>query len=341
MVQLTSFFFRLLFKLFLSRKHLVFKIAVLEKENEILKRKLAGKRIVTNRFDRMFFTFLNKIMTVKDYITIVQPATVLRWQKMLIRRWWTFRDYSGLKGRKPVGRNIRDLILSMKNDNLLWGVKRIQGELVKLGIVLDSKTVWNILQGFRKRGKIKAALTWKKFLEMHKRSLYAMDFFTVDTIIKKRYYVLFFISHHTKEIVRFAITENPTREFVRQQLIELSEELKEIVYLIHDNGIQFTLRYIDYSIRGIRTSLQAPNMNAIAERFVGSVRREALDHYIILNRSQLITVLKDYIHYYNSQRPHQGLCQQIPTGYSPQGEGEIMKIPILSGLHHHYFRRAA
>jgi hypothetical protein len=141
---------------------------VLEKENEILKRKVAGKRIVTNHLDRMFFAFLNKIMAVKDYITIVQPTTVLRWQKMLIRRLWTFRDYSGIQGRKPVDGTIRNLILSMKNENVLWGVKRIQGELVKLGIVLDSKTVWNILQGFRKREKIKSALTWKKFLEMHK-----------------------------------------------------------------------------------------------------------------------------------------------------------------------------
>lgn len=278
-------------------------------------------------------------MAVKNYITIVQPATVLRWQKMIIRHLWTIRDYSGIKGRKPVDNTIQNLILSMKNGNLLWGVKRIQGELVKPGIVLDSKTVWNILQGFRKRGEIKSALTWKKFLEMHKRSLYAMDFFTVDTIFNKRYYVFFIISHGTKEIIRFAITENPTREFVRQQLIELSETLKSIVYLIHDNGIQFKLRHIDYGIRGIATSLQAPNMNAIAERFVGSVRKEALDYYIILNRSQLRTLI-DYIHY-NYHRPHQGREQQIPKGYCPQGEGKILRIPILSGLHHHYFRRAA
>ncbi|MGA2505857.1 MAG: integrase core domain-containing protein [Chitinispirillaceae bacterium] len=168
-----------------------------------------------------------------------------------------------------------------------------------------------------------------------------MDFFTVDTIFNKRYYVFFVISHGTKEIIRFAITENPTREFVRQQLIKLSEAFKGIVYLIHDNGIQFNLRYFDYGIRGIATSVQAPNMNAIAERFVGSVRKEALDHYIVLNRSQLKTVLIDYIHYYNSHCPHQGIGQQIPKGYCPQEEGEIMNIPILSGLHHHYYRMAA
>jgi putative transposase len=94
-------------------------------------------------------------------------------------------------------------------------------------------------------------------------------------------------------------------------------------------------------MKGIATSVQAPNMNAIAERFLGSVRREALDHYVIFSRNQLKTVFVDYIYYYNSFRPHQGLGQQTPTGYSPEEKGEILKIPILSGIHHHYFRRAA
>ena len=137
------------------------------------------------------------------------------------------------------------------------------------------------------------------------------------------------------------MTENPVKEFVRQQLIELSEELKRTVFLLHDNAVQFNLRFTDYMMKGIATSVQAPNMNAIAERFVGSVRKEALDHYIILSRIQLKTVLADYIHYYNSLRPHQGLEQQIPGGYRPEGEGEILKVPILSGLHHHYYRKAA
>jgi putative transposase len=216
MLRLLGLFFKLLFKLFLSRKHLVFKITILEKENEILKRRLEGKRIVTNYLDRLYFVFLNKIMAVKDYITIVQPATVLRWQRMIIRRLWTFKHQPVIKGRRPVERDIRNLILNMKNENLFWGVKRIQGELLKLGIVLDSKTIWNIIREFRKRGKIKTGLSWKKFLEMHKQSFFAMDFFTLDTILNKRYYVLFFISHQTKEIVRFAITENPVKEFVRQ-----------------------------------------------------------------------------------------------------------------------------
>ena len=134
------------------------------------------------------------------------------------------------------------------------------------------------------------------------QSFYMMDFFTVDTVLNKRHYVLFFISHQTKEIVRFAITGNPVEEFVRQQLIELSEELKRTVFLLNDNAVQFNLRNTDYMMKGIATSVEAPDMNAIAERFVGSVRREALDHYVIFSRNQLKTVLVDYIYYYSSVR---------------------------------------
>ena len=126
MPQFFGLFFKLLFRLFLSRKRLAFKIAILEKENEILKRRLEGKRIVTNHIDRLFFVFLNKLMSVKDYITIVQPATVLRWQRMIIRRLWTFKHQPGIKGRRPVERDIRNLILNMKSENLFWGVKIIQ-----------------------------------------------------------------------------------------------------------------------------------------------------------------------------------------------------------------------
>jgi hypothetical protein len=97
-----------------------------------------------------------------------QPDTVLRWQRILIKHFWTFREYGKKRGRKPVDKEIKDLILRIKNENVLWGVKKIQGELIKLNIVLDSKTTWNILQGFRKRGKLKPALTWKKFLQMQR-----------------------------------------------------------------------------------------------------------------------------------------------------------------------------
>ena len=151
----------------------------------------------------------------------------------------------------------------------------------------------------------------------------------------------FIISHKTRELVRYAITQNPTREFVRQQIIEFEHEIGKIVYMIHDNGSQFYLDYLSYGIKEVRTSIKASDMNSIAERFVGSVRREALDYFIIINQTQLKNILNEYISYYNSKRPHQGIDQNIPKKYLPTGKGEIVKLPILSGLHHHYYRKVA
>ena len=295
-------FFLSIIKLFLSifraKKSLICEIALLKKELEILKRKSAGKRVVTNHFDRLFIIILNKATNIKDHISIVKPETVLRWQRDLIRRLWTFRNYSKKRGRKTVGKDIQNLILGIKNENLLWGAKRIQGELIKLNIFLDTKTIRNIINNFRRDGKIVKSLHWRKFLKMQINSIYAMDMFTIDTIFNKRYYVFFIISHKTREIVRYAVTENPLKEFVRQQIIEFEQEMNGIVYMIHDNASQFYLDYLSYGIKQVKTSIQAPNMNSIAERFVGSVRREALDHFLIINRNQVKNILAEYITYY-------------------------------------------
>jgi putative transposase len=195
---------------------------------------------------------------------------VLSWQRILIKRYWTFEHSSAKRGRKPVDVDIKNLILSMKNDNLLWGVKRIQGELLKLDLSLSTKTIRKILQAFRRRGKIRKSLTWKKFLETQIQLSYAMDFLTVDTMLGKRFYVFAVISHKTREIIHFAITENPTREFVRQQMILLSETIASKVHLIHDNASVFNLNFLAYNLISIRTGVEAPNMNSIMERFFRS-----------------------------------------------------------------------
>ena len=168
-----------------------------------------------------------------------------------------------------------------------------------------------------------------------------MDFFTIDTVFNQRFYVYFIIYHKTREVIQFAMTSNPSREFVRQQLIKFQNTLNHVVYMIHDNGSQFKLNFLDYKIEGIRTSVQAPNMNSIAERFVGSVRREALDYYLLVNERQIRKILSEYIEYYNTKRPHQGIDQSIPLGYNPSIQGRVKKIPILGGLCNHYMRRAA
>jgi putative transposase len=313
---------------------------MLKKELQILQRKVKSKRSTTHK-DRIFFTILNMIANIKDRISIVKPETVLKWQRLIIKNNWTFNNSCKKRGRKQIAKDIQEQILKIKNDNILWGVRKIQGELKKLGIIIDYKTIWNILRMYRRKGKIKKCLNWKMFLKMHIDTIYATDFFTIDSIFNKRYYVFFIISHKTREIVRHTITENPTREFVRQQLIEFENQVNQLVYMIHDNGSQFHLDYLSYSIKGICTSVKAPNMNSIAERFVKNARVEALDYFLLLNRKQINGILNEYISYYNTMRPHQGIDQNIPKKYFPQKAGKILKTPVLSGLHHHYYREAA
>ena len=192
MINLMVAFTNIFISIFKSKKSLICEIALLKKEIEILKRK-RKKRTLTNHFDGLFFVILNKIANIKDHITIVNPETVLRWQRNIIKRFWTY-DYSRKKkGRKATPKDIRDLILSIKNDNILWGVKKIQGELIKLDIHLDTKTIWNILRSFRRKGMVKKYMNWKKFLSMHIDSIFGMDFFN------NRYYfqqtILCFLYH--------------------------------------------------------------------------------------------------------------------------------------------------
>jgi hypothetical protein len=340
MIKFIVSFSNIFLSIYKSKKSLICEIALLKKEIEILKRK-RKKRVLTNHFDRLFFVILNKITNIKDHISIVKPETVLRWQRNIIKQFWTNKSSGKKKGRKITSKDIRNIILSIKNDNILWGVKKIQGELIKLDIHLDTKTIWNILRTFRRKGMVKKYINWKKFLSMHINSIFGMDFFTIETIFNKRYYVFFIISHQTREIIRYAITQNPTREFVRQQIIEFEKQVNRVVYMIHDNAVQFNLDYLSYSIKGICTSVKSPNMNSISERFVLSARFEALDNFIILNQVQIEEILNEYISYYNNKRPHQGIYQRVPQNYNSCKNGKITKLPILSGLHHHYYRKVA
>ena len=193
---------------------------------------------------------------------------------------------------------------------------------MKVGIVLDTKTISKILREYRRRGKVRKSLRWSRFIKSHLESLYACDFFTIDTAMGKRYYVFFILYLKSREIVQYAVTMNPSREFVRQQLIRFSECRKEKAYLIHDRSPELCcLCYEDYGIQDVTTSTKAPNMNAVAERFIRSVRREVLDAFVVFGRRQIE--------------------QRVPGGYEAHREGKIVSIPILSGLHHHYERRSA
>ena len=213
---------------------------------------------------------------------------------------------------------------------------------MKVGIVLDTKTISKILREYRRRGKVRKSLRWSQFIRNHLESLYACDFFAIDTIMGKRYYVFFILYLKTRKIMQYAVTVNPSRAFVRQQLIRFSECREEKAYLIHDRSAELCFHYEDYGLQGVRTSAKAPKMNAVAERFVGSVRPEVLDGFVVFGQKQIEHILRTCIcDYYNTKRSHQGIEQRVPGGYEVQTEGKVVSIPILSGLHHHCERRSA
>ena len=336
----------ILLPLSVAKKDILLWTLTVKKENTILLRSLKSRRKRANFgfADKVFYSIVKKLRgNVARHFTIVKPETVLKWTRNLIKRYWTFPSQETKRGRPETAVETKQLILEMKNENLYWGIKRIQGELMKVGIVLDKKTISKKLREFRLKGKVRKSLTWPQFIKSHLESLYACDFFTIDTIMGKRYYVFFILYMKSREIMQYAVTTNPCREFVKQQLIEFSDSIMgEKVYLIHDRSPELCcFHYEDYGVKEVTTSTKAPNMNAIAERFVRSVRNEILDAFVLFGRKQIEHILSRYILYFNRQRPHQGIEQHVPGGYEVQTEGKIVSIPILSGLHHHYERHSA
>lgn len=229
----------------------------------------------------------------------------------------------------------------MKHDNHLWGCRRIADELQKLHISVHYSTVNRILQTYRRNGKLQPTGSWKKFLTSHWHSLYATDFMTIDTLFGKRLYLLLIIQLKTRKIVSWRLTEYPSREFVRQQIIDFTYDLPETITLIHDNGSQFTsIDFTQYNTQAVNTSVASPNMNVYVERLIGSVRREALDHFLLFSEKQVTRIISEYVNYYNTLRPHQGIHRILESG-NDSPIGTILKKTVLWNLHHHYYRSSA
>ena len=197
MFSFLTFVCRLIFNLGMSKKDLLVQVSLQQKEIEIFKRRHRSRRVRFVHSDRIILSILNRIGYIKDHLSVVKQETILHWQKQLIKHFWTFKRKKRV-GRPPISNEIKGVILAMKNDNLYWGYKKIQGELLKLDIELDKNTIRNILSDFRRKGKIKESLSWKQYLRLQIYSLYAMDFFTIDTILTQRLYAFFIIYHQIR-----------------------------------------------------------------------------------------------------------------------------------------------
>jgi putative transposase len=315
---------------------------VLKKENQIFKRQINRQKAQSTlkRRDRLLFSLISKLSRKAiNQLTIVKPSTLLNWQRRFIKNYWIYTHKT--PGRKPVSKEIKSLILEMKTDNQLWGCHRIADELKKLGIDLNPTTVNRIIQTYRKQGKIQPNGSWRKFLKTHWCSLFGMDIMTIDTLLGTRFYLLIILELKSRKIIRYDLTENPCREFVKQRIELFSESFPAEKILIYDNAPQFTsIDYSWYDIKGINICTSAPNMNAFVERLNGSIRREALDHFLLFSENQVRKIIKDYVDYYNHLRPHQTI-KGIPEGNISQTSGIIKSEKILGGLHHNYFRSSA
>src|SRR6266540_5903136 len=289
-------------------------ILVLRHELQVLRRQVGRPRL--RPADRVLLAALSQLLPRKRRRSIlVQPATLLRWHRDFVRRRWTYDRRR--QGRPPVASQMRELILRLAAENPSWGYKRIQGELVTLGMPLSASSVWNVLHrhGIEPAPR-RASVSWREFLRQQAAAILECDFFTVETLWLRRFYVLFFIELSRRRVYLAGITANPDGAWVVQQArnltMTLAEQKQRHRILIRDRDSKFTAAFDEVfrseGLRLIKTPIAAPRAKAHAERWVGSTRRECLDRILIVSRRQLETVLREYVAYYNTHRPHRSSC---------------------------------
>lgn len=334
--------------LFRSRASLVAENVCLRQQLIVLQRKQLRPGL-TDR-DRLFWILMLRLFPEwREALLFVTPATVLRWHRRGWKAYWRWRSRSRKpRGRRRVPQEVRNLIRRMASENRLWGQKRIQAELAGLGYRVSARTVAKYMRGVR-RGP--PSPKWKAFLSTHAYEICACDFFCVQTLLFETLFVFFVIHHVRREVVHVHVTTHPTAEWTGRQIIEACGWDREPPrYLIHDRdyryGGVFAQRLQALGITSIRTPFRSPQANAIAERWVRSVRAECLDHVLIVNERHLRRVLAEYAAYYNHWRPHRALGQSAPckpepppTSANDNGNG-VASRPVLGGLHHVYERAA-
>ena len=325
-------------------------LLVLRHENAVLRRQIG--RVRYQPADRLWLAALSRLIPRHRWgeVFAVTPATLLAWHRRLVARKW---DYASRRrpGRPPTAAAIRKLVIRMATDNPMWGHRRVQGELVRLGHPIAASTVWQILHDAgidpapRRKG-----LTWKQFLTAQAGGIVAADFVHVDTILLRRIYALIVIEHGTRRVHLAGITANPdgawTTQAARNFLMDIGQRAASVRFLIRDRAGQFTDSFdAVFQADGIRilaSPPQAPRANAICERIIGTLRREVLDRLLIVNEHHLRQVLTEYLRHYNTARPHRTLGQLAPDQAHtrpPQinlAEHSIRRKQVLSGLTSEY-----
>jgi putative transposase len=318
-------------------------------ENAALRLQLAAfrrkrKRPVLTWFDRLFWVGLSGVWrNWRCPLLYVQADTVVRWQRERFRKFWArlSRVNRRHRGRRATAVEIRRLIEGMVESNPLWRAPRLHGELKMLGIEISERTVSRILRKLPRP----PSQTWKTFLRNHIGQMVSIDFFTVPTVTMRVLFVFLVLEHRRRQVLHFNVTEHPTADWTSQQIVEAFADRDAPRYLIRDRdsiyGSEVRLRIASLGIEEVLTAPRSPWQNPYVERLIGSIRRDCLNHFVILNARHLKRILASYFVYYHGSRTHLGLDKQCPIPRQVSSIGRIIAISQLGGLHHRYERVAA
>jgi putative transposase len=301
---------------FRSREDLILENLALRQQLLTLRAKRPRPRLGIP--DKLFWLVLRRAWSGwKRSLILVTPETVVRWHRAGFRLYWRWISRAGhAVGRRPISREVRDLIFRMVAENPTWGAPRIHGELLKLGFDISGRTVSRWVK--RANHGPDPARRWLSFLRNHREAIAAMDFFTVPTLTFGVLYCFFVIGHDRRKILHCNVTRQPNALWIVLQLREAWGFEQPHRYMIFDRDSKFSAEVLctvkQNGTTPVRTAFRSPWQNGIAERWVGSVRRDLLDHVVVLNQRDLRRLLKDYIRYYHEDRTHLGLGKDTPDG---------------------------
>jgi putative transposase len=324
-----------------TRASLQLEVLALRHQLQVLQR-TRPRRVRLSKADRWLWVLLSRYwIGWRTTLTIIKPETVIAWHRKGFRLWWTWKSRRRT-GRPPVPADVRTLIRTMSQANPRWGAPRIHGELLKLGLDISQATVTKYMV----RQRQPPSQTWRTFLRNHVGQIVAADFFVVPTATCRLLFVLVLLAHDRRRIKHVAVTAHPTAGWTAQQLREAFPCDEAPRYLIHDRDHAFDHLGVTAQGMGVDELLTAPRspwQNAFAERWIGSIRRECLDHVIVLNARGLHRVVMAYVEYYERSRTHLSLDKDapIPREIATSSGGRVIAIPQVGGLHYRYERQAA
>jgi putative transposase len=329
-----------------SRADLVLENAALRHQLGVLMR--AGRRPRVTAADRWFWVVLRRFWARwSEVLVFVKPETVIRWHRAGFRHYWNWRSRRGRQGRPRAAAEVRVLVRRLATENPTWGAPRIHGELRMLGFDVSERTVSRLMP--RRAPKPEAIQRWVTFLRNHRDAIAAMDFFVVPTLTFRMLYVWFAIEHGRRRILHFHVTDHPEAAWVVQQLREAFPFDTAPRHLVFDRDATFSAHVIStvksLGMKPSRTAPRSPWQNGVAERWIGSARRELLDRVVVINDRHLLRLLRNYVAYYHDDRSHLALDKATPASrprqVRPAGSAEVIALPKLGGLHHRYEWRAA